>query len=103
MRMGTRYGGFPSLVRGGDPAGIDDLATSTGQPDESVQALDELRLIAERMRALEALEVEAVWRARVAGVPWRSIAASTGVADATIRRWAARSPAATFTRRRGDS
>lgn len=83
-------------------SGSETTTAATGMPElDAMEPRDALQLVAGRMAALEALEVEQVWRARVAGLSWRSIAALLGVPPSTVRRWAERDPADAFTRHRG--
>lgn len=104
--MRTDSVGSPSLARDFDREAVhSDVATSAGTPDTHPEdlstALEALRALRVRINELEALELDAIWRARVAGVSWRAIAEATGITSSTIRRWAARSSAdTTFTRRR---
>lgn len=103
--MRTDLVGSPSLARDFDREAVhSDVATSAGTPDthhDLSTALEALRALRVRINELEALELDAIWRARVAGVSWRAIAEATGITSSTIRRWAARSSAdGAFTRRR---
>lgn len=55
--------------------------------------LDPLQALAAgaRLRVqLLTLEVDTIWRARLAGHSWRAIAAAAGVNGSTLRRWAVR-------------
>lgn len=99
--MRTDLIGSQSLARGsGLECGAEDVATLAEMPDfDAMEPLDALRSIRGRLSQLEALEVDAMWRARLDGLSWRTIAAATGINASTIRRWAAREPSE-FTRRR---
>lgn len=58
-----------------------------GQLDH-MEPLDALELVAEVRQWTVTAAEEQMARARVLGLPWRAIAAASGVAGSTVRRWA---------------
>lgn len=82
-----------------DPHEVPACSLEAPTSPDVLSPLDELLSIRRQIRDLEALELEAIWRARVEGVSWRSIASVSGLSSSTVRRWASRDDEVTRRRR----